>query len=166
MKNRTRFILGMFALVFLMFAPSGTQADSTDDNSQLVNVIEGNYGDYDGDGYEDDVISIFEINNILGCQATIEGIIYIELILPSGFIHNYTINLHDTLYTKWTITIEWYNAASESGWYEINVELDSWAIFSQGITDLKGEGSLIFDPPDENPNPDPLDPTITDWDRE
>ncbi|UYP46225.1 hypothetical protein NEF87_002510 [Candidatus Lokiarchaeum ossiferum] len=111
-----------------------------------IEITYANYLELDGDGYEDDVITQFTLKSPTGYYAYLDVELELELVLPSGYTYIMRFSITE-FYVELPVTVEWHNCATESGWYDFNIEadifgFDSDIIFSGIVTD-----SLTFDPP-------------------
>jgi len=104
------------------------------------------YYDLDNDGYEDDVYSIITVSTVSGLPEHIDAKIYQYLTLPSGKTYYFSIEVtgFDATYSIYS---EWYDVATESGWYTLEVTVKNY-YFSVYSYD---EDVLVFDPPKEGP---------------
>ncbi len=145
MRKQVKLLI--FAVVFismLAFMPTNVSADDDDDYDGYldVDITDAHYCDYDGDGSEDDVVTVFEVD-IRKSDDWDGGVFRLQtyLILPSGYGWVYT------FYVKaegdFQITMIWYNCAIESGWYTFYVFAD--ALGSEAPR--SGYDSIVFDPP-------------------
>jgi hypothetical protein len=113
-------------------------------DSLIVSVESADYTDLDNDLVEDDILTEFSISVPYGDWNFQHTYIYCELVMPSGNYFNCLLLLIGS-YNSVTISLAWYNTASESGWYTFS--LWSWG---EGFNapDL-GYDSVVFDPPTE-----------------
>ena len=118
-------ILVMGFLVIALIAAQPTQVsadrdDDYDDESLSIEVVRAEYLDYDKDGKEDDIITVFRV--ITPDDEWEKGEIYISCAVqkPSGD----TIGTTFEVYTRdgVEITIVWFNWADEKGDYTLYIK--------------------------------------------
>lgn len=162
-------ILGIFLVFIGVIALFPTQVSACtidEENYLLINIDHATYLDYDGDGYEDDVVTIFTINahDVNNKWNGMVGIdCYMEL--PSGIVYHFDFN--DKLEFIYWYSIDnyaymdrveqyglvWYNTACEAGWYTFSVS-------TYGIgydAPASGYAEIVFDPPGGD---DPGEPEV------
>jgi len=91
-------------------------------NEQLeIEVVEATYLDYDDDGQDDDILTVFRI---LVPEDWESGEIYVRCVLekPSG--DSLFINFDFRTKRGAEITLVWFNSADESGWYTLFIEAE------------------------------------------
>ncbi|MBN1331221.1 MAG: hypothetical protein JXA54_17260 [Candidatus Heimdallarchaeota archaeon] len=164
MKKNTKVSL-VFSLVFFIILGSYLSFHTTNiigdydptKNYISFKIIEANYGDYDQDTYEDDVIvkAVFR-SNFIGPVLTF---LYFDLVLPSGITFSYSFQV--TLISTGSqilITITSYNTATEAGWY--TTKITGFFICDDYLSTRTS--SFTFDPPTENGPGEPgINLTIT-----
>ncbi|RLI47949.1 MAG: hypothetical protein DRO73_10615 [Candidatus Thorarchaeota archaeon] len=138
---------GMCAFVMPVAAGTVTIRSSNDQVTVSVKILDAYYTDADDDGYEDDVVALFDIYLDGAVRYNID--IYPELVLPSGesFLYGYTINtrlstLHCTMY--------FLHHATETGNYTFSVDVVS---YTGGVA--TGQVNYVFDPPGGSGDADP-----------
>ena len=113
-------------------------------------ITDAYYGDFDGDHSEDDirVKAVLDANFQDGALL----FLYIDIILPSGYIHRFTFQQYVVFIgPDKFITITAYNTATENGWYDCS--LSGLAVYRDVL--LYSYSLCTFDPPTENGNGDP-----------
>jgi hypothetical protein len=119
-------------------------------NRDVVVVIidEAYYTDYDNDGKEDDVVTVFTViiddydgNN---GQNTVEVSCLLEL--PSGTEFKFA--FEEKTKIGFQATLVWYNTAIEVGWYELRVEASYQA--------YEAFDTITFDPPGKGGSESPV----------
>ncbi|MDH5404724.1 MAG: hypothetical protein OEY49_19635, partial [Candidatus Heimdallarchaeota archaeon] len=124
----------LFFLVILLVNIVGAA-----DNVDVIPTVDyANYGDFDGDGFEDDVYINVTIDltgaNMYNFDYTL------ILTLPSGLTY-----IYDFIYvTETNLVVEHYlmDHATEPGWYTVDVDI---TMKTGGINHAHAE--YIFDPP-------------------
>jgi hypothetical protein len=152
-------ILGIF-LVFIgviALLPNQVSASGRHDEGYLsIRIDEATYLDYDDDGLEDDIITIFTID-ARNIDEDWNGKVHVECFLesPSGIVYNF--GFKDKLswfYWSWyngktslgrfeQYGLVWYNTAFEPGWY-------TFRIYVHGLgedTPSSDYAETEFDPP-------------------
>ncbi|TXT57890.1 MAG: exported protein of unknown function [Candidatus Thorarchaeota archaeon] len=143
LKGRT-IILGLVLIMAVSLLPSSVVAYSS--NSSLLSITHADYGDLDDDGADDDVITEARIGSLTGFPEFIICTVTFTLTLPSGA--NYTTDVVICgIYDVVDLTIEWYDHATESGWYKIHAEMESVTM----LWEFSADAYVIFDPPEEGP---------------
>lgn len=121
--------------------------------SLIVSLFDGAYGDYDHDGHEDDVECYMTIQYLTE-ETRNKYKVAVHLTLPSGTTYDYGFFVN-TVYSKLTFRLLFYNHARESGDYNVTVEL---------LYQVPGlyydTADIIFDPPTEQ-IPDTEPPSFT-----
>ncbi|NWF96880.1 MAG: hypothetical protein HXY34_12130 [Candidatus Thorarchaeota archaeon] len=154
--HRRNLIIGFFVVILFFALPCGTSAATDEepiDSNASLSITYANYLDLDNDGLSDDILteSLLLVPRQLDVWFTLQATV---LTLPSGILLGNVITL-DQDYTGLTVTIGWYNAAKEPGWYKVSA-------FAVVIT-LSGpivlQAEMLFDPPGGG---DPGPPLITD----
>jgi len=144
-------ILAIMVLSLFTGEVQATDYGDTGD-SLMVSIESADYLDLDGDQIEDDILTEFTVAVPQGDWDFERTYVYCELVLPSGYYFNCLILVIGT-YSSFTLTLGWYNAAIESGWYTF--VLGAWG--SGHDAPGLGTDSLVFDPPTKG---DPGTPTI------
>jgi hypothetical protein len=101
------------------------------------------YYDLDFDGVEDDVLTIITIETVSGNPLLMINDVFEYLTLPSGLTYYVSVSIQGN-YNHVLLIIEWFNVATETGWYDLLVCVDCYCL--HGYYYL--EDSLEFDPPD------------------
>jgi hypothetical protein len=134
-------ILGIFLVFIGMIALLPNQVSACEERGEsFLSVIikQATYRDYDGDGYEDDVITTFMIyahNNDDDWKGKIQVSCYLES--PSGSVYKFHFN--DIIRLLYWIQINdririgrieqyglvWYNAAFEAGLYTFSISVQA-----------------------------------------
>ncbi len=143
--SKRLFSIILALMVFSLITGEVQAADNGGwDDSLVVSVESADYMDLDNDLVDDDILTEFSITVPSGDWDFQHTYVYCELVLPSGCYYNCLILLIGT-YSSVTISLAWYNTATESGWYTFT--LWSWG---EGFNapDL-GSDSVVFDPPTE-----------------
>ena len=156
MKSRSIFILSLILL--LMVPLSISQASAyPGDTTLCLDITYANYLDLDDDGIQDDIITHFNLMSPFYYDVYMIGSLDLTLVLPSGFIFYATLGI-DRVVGNIEVIIEWYNCATEPGWYDFQLELRTYAITPFGrVYWVEDYDSLIFDPPEEfPPGSDPI----------
>ncbi|MHA2002007.1 MAG: hypothetical protein ACTSVU_07955 [Promethearchaeota archaeon] len=161
MKIKRNFIL--LITIITIFGLSFCQsASATGDQNPFgytidkpLEILDSDYLDLDDDGAQDDVITHFIFQAPYGNLAYISTDIYLFLTLPSGTMF-YVSYSYTGVYSELPVTFEWYNVATESGDYTVEIFIDAfgWDIAGNLINDLFYD-MLIFDPPEFNVGGEP-----------
>jgi len=124
--------------IFLILLLSFTLVGGAGDVTVVPTIDYANYGDFDGDGFEDDVY----INVTIDLSgANVYNFQYIlTLTLPSGLFYTYQY----TIVTDSNLVLHHYlmDHATEPGWYDVDVDI---TMKTGGISTAHAE--YIFDPP-------------------
>lgn len=162
-------ILGLLLVFIGIIALLPNQVSAYDDHDNgelLIRIDEATYLDYDEDGFEDDVITIFTVDARdidFSWFGKIEVNCYLES--PSGIVYRF--DFKDKLswfYWIWTSNsmyigrieqygLVWYNSAFEAGWYTFKISVE-------GLGDdepSSGYAETEFDPPGGD---DPGEPEV------
>lgn len=118
---------------------SGLAVRSVDDFYIVVN--DASYGDFDGDGLEDDCYIVFDLV-VPEKKGTIWVDIYLDLVLPSGFTHSAYFLVKVGVTVVPTLIIHAYDTAIEPGWYDAQL-----LAIATGFQPAYSYTSYIFDPP-------------------
>ncbi len=114
-------IIGFLFITLIAALPGQVSAESDDDECISIVVIKADYLDYDNDGYEDDIITIFKVIPPANNDWK-KGRINIECKVekPSGD----SLSIEFEVYTNngVEITIVWFDWADESGYYILYIE--------------------------------------------
>lgn len=128
---------------------SGTEQYSIEffDYGFYIEVVHAYYYDLDSDGLDDDVYTIITIYTLNGYAESVCAEIYQYLTLPSGLTYYFPIDVigYDDSYSIYT---EWYNVATEPGWYTMTATVTNFNFFGFSYD----EDTVIFDPPETAPN--------------
>jgi len=147
MKNKKSNLLAISLAIFLIIISITTVKLTTvhsDGQEIQLTIIEADYGDFDADGSEDDIIvkAIMDAN-FKGKYATY---FYLDITLPSGLVYSFSFQTMLTFDgTPLLITITTYDTAIEAGWY--SCKLTSILIYEDMI--IYGSSTYTFDPPTE-----------------
>ena len=137
----------------LSFLPGTAQATNLSDNSDsmCVSIQSASYLDLDADMVEDDILTVFTVSIPIGARNSGWTLIYMVLELPSGLAFGCNL-LVIGIYSQLSLTMGWYNTATEAGWYTFEV-----AAYMLGNNVLKpGFDSIVFDPPTEGEPGSPI----------
>lgn len=107
-------------------------------------ITDAYYGDFDGDNCEDDI----RVKAVLDAnfQGGVLLFLYIDIILPSGYIHKFTFQQYVVFSgPDKFIKITAFNTATESGWYDC--KLTGLAVYQSML--LFSYSVKTFDPPTE-----------------
>jgi hypothetical protein len=123
----------------------------------VLEIIAAYYTNLDTDGLTDDIFTNFLYCSPNGDWAYLQGKIYMYLTLPSGLTY-YTSVRYQGIVDEVSIIMEWYNAATESGWYLFEVYISAYGFDSDGnYINTIYYSSMWFDPPDVgNPGASPF----------
>ncbi|NWF96176.1 MAG: hypothetical protein HXY34_08530 [Candidatus Thorarchaeota archaeon] len=143
MKSRS-IVAGILLILMLCVLPQPVAAYST--NSSLLSITHADYCDLDGDGFADDVLTKVIVGTHSGLPEFVFCWTTLKLTLPSG-TESYTDVWIWGIYSSVEITVEWYDHATESGWYSLHVTMDSMTM----LDSFAAEAHMVFDPPDEGP---------------
>ncbi|RMG34074.1 MAG: hypothetical protein D6732_11010 [Methanobacteriota archaeon] len=144
----TIFLLSLLLIgMNLSRASSQVKVQDTSETSISVAILFANYTDLDEDGYMDDVYAEVSIDLYGGVAYTFEY--YVTLTLPSGLNFSYLFII-STNYQSFTIYNFFYDHATESGWYTLNID----ATLNNGGRST-ATSTLIFDPPGGSGGSDP-----------
>lgn len=118
-----------------------------------ITLVEGSYGDYDNDTEIDDFVVLisFDFSKFTEIRNARVNLI-MKVTLPSGENYIFSIDVWTVTYGTKTLAVYGINCATESGWYE--VELQGWLRASSGVLILIND-YMIFDPPSSKGNGDP-----------
>ena len=110
-----------------------------------ISLIEGSYGDYDDDTEVDDFVVLisFDFSGFTEIRNARDNL-RMTVTLPSGSNYIFNIDVWTITYDVKTLAVYGINCATESGWYE--VELEGWLRVSSGIY-FDINDYMIFDPP-------------------
>ncbi len=115
-----------------------------------LKLFDGSYGDYDGDGNEDDVRCYLNVT-VTDAITRKKYEMYIDLILPNGDVWSYGYRVL-TFSSEMTFEIIFWNHAYTPGDYEVSVHF--YLMHSSVLYD---HTNLIFDPPtEEEPDAEPF----------
>ena len=140
------FLLGLISLFGNISSASALSRGAVVAPIDPLVIDDAYYCDLDGDGGEDDCITIFTLYSPTGLLATVDADIYLSILLPSGQLFSFTYRLKQT-FVELELTIEWYNVAIEAGWYDFTVIVDMHGFdidrthFTGTVTEM-----LTFDP--------------------
>ncbi len=136
------FLLAVVFVSFIAFMPADTLAayyDFRDRDALVVIIDEAYYADYDSDGNQDDVVTVFRImiNDIDGNNGQNLVIVSCVLELTSGVEYHFA--FEEKTKVGFEATLVWYNTATELGWYDFSVK----AVYEGH----EGFDRIAFDPP-------------------
>jgi hypothetical protein len=107
-----------------------------------IAIDHASYHDLDGDGFEDDIQTDFTFTVAHGVKCPGKSEYYFTLTLPSGSGYLVILTIIGKFQTL-QLSLLWYDCATESGWYNIQVDA-----FTQGGPRLgHSTNNLDFDPP-------------------
>ena len=140
------FLLGIIGIIGNISMVSAYNGNRTIAPVDPLIIDDAYYCDLDEDGNEDDLITMFTLYSPTGLLANVDANIELSILLPSGeeFVFNYRIK---ETFIELNFTIEWYNCAIESGWYDFTVTVDMQG-FDIEQTHFMGTvtETLTFDP--------------------
>ena len=142
LKNKA---IGMALLLVVILPILSVSSETTIDIgniSMTINITDAYYCDLQEDGREDDVVSKFTIEIENGNEKPFLFITKIVLKLPSGYKYAYYYNM-DTSEPEYDYTMNFYNHATESGWYTVDI----FCLLFDGRHIGFGIESYTFDPP-------------------
>ncbi len=142
LKNKA---IGMALLLVVILPILSVNSETTIDIgniSMTINITDAYYCDLNDDGFEDDVVSTFTIDIDNRNEEPFLFITWIVLELPSGFYYDYCYNM-DTSEDEYNYTMNFYNHATENGWYTIDI----FCLLFDGRHLGFGVESYTFDPP-------------------
>jgi hypothetical protein len=163
MKKKLRLVI-IFSLLTLSFLPmnqmfnDNTTAKAPESNQDLdqnyyywyslldIDIKKAYYDDLDYDGDYDDVYTLITITPYSSQLSSAIIDIYQFVQLPSGDTWYFTLTalgLSKRIY----IEVQWYDIATESGWYTFLVSLDAYTYSGLYTYDE----AVMFDPPEEGP---------------
>jgi hypothetical protein len=125
--------------VLLLSTP---QSVSATPNKFEVVIEHADYGDFDTDSYEDDVVIIFTCRVLEGAKSPAKTDVYFTLTLPSGQQHFALVTIVGK-YTEISLGMYRFNVATEPGWYNIVADAYTYG----GPKDGTDSDVLVFDPP-------------------
>ena len=133
-------LLAFVFAAFMAFVPADAQAHMRNENDArlVVRIDEAYYTDYDGDGKEDDIVTVFRIFIKQEADYCFNVEVECEIETPSGIEFEYEFEI-ETQY-GFAATLVWLNTAIEPGWYKLEVEADAGGY-------VEDEDELVFDPP-------------------
>ncbi|WP_371804336.1 hypothetical protein [Candidatus Lokiarchaeum ossiferum] len=146
-----KIILGIFLIGLVGFIGNISSASALSRGAEVAPVDpliidDAYYCDKDGDGLEDDVITIFTLYSPTGLLADVDAVIDLSILLPSGQIFSFSYRLKET-FIELELTIEWYNCAVEDGWYDFTVLVDMHGFdIDRNHFDGTVTETLTFDP--------------------
>ena len=149
MKNKLRVLI--LAVVFVSVLSMMPGQVSACGDFLEVKVKYAGYLDLDNDGSQDDILTVYKLEIEDTITRNDKIIIVSDLVLPSGHIYSHEM-LIDEAHNEWIIVIGWFNCATESGWYTIQVS--AWIDGHEHLTLSYDE--LAFDPPDDDVGGPPL----------
>jgi hypothetical protein len=151
---KSRKLILIFGALACALLPLGTLMASawiSYDYQSVVEITYATYTDLDDDGVQDDIYSTFSLFPLLGYRNYFYGYIDLYMEMPSGDTWYILEDLDLEVYLEEDVTINWYNCATESGWYEFTIVVDSWVIDDWGMLHHVYEADvLIFDPPEKS----------------
>jgi hypothetical protein len=147
-KGMKYLLLAMLLLSFAAVVPRLAAANTETNNNVTVIMSNAYYADLDGGGAKDDIVAIYDIipPNSSGSNTTYFIELHCKLILPSGFAYIYDCAVVTS--TGCIVTQEWFNVATEAGWYTLSVYA-----YSASSQFNSGYGQIVFDPPGGDPGP-------------
>lgn len=151
MKRQLKLLLLAVVLTsFLAFMPMDTDAAAvvplpidtwSDDDIKLdVIIVDAYYTDFDGDGKEDDIITVFRVvidnddDNSFLSKVKVDC----KITTPSG--DSYKFKFDEYTQNGFVATLVWLNTANEPGWYDFGIS-------SSISKEIKVNDELTFDPP-------------------
>ncbi len=144
MKNSLTVGIAFFIIIITL---TGSKVARTYSDGQKITltITEADYGDFDNDGSEDDIIikAIMKAN----FQGDYQAYIYLDITLPSGMVYKFSFQVMLSFYgdSSLEITITAYDTAIEAGWYEC--KLTSILIYEDML--IYSYSTYTFDPPTE-----------------
>ncbi len=139
-------MLAGLLLLLIITLSSTPQVAAYSSDAQLLSITDASYCDLDGDGYEDDVLTILRIGTPNGYPAFIFCWLSLTLTLPSGRV-SYVDTFIFGIYSSLVIRVEWYDHAIESGLYTLDADMTAVST----LWSVSAYAQVIFDPPDEGP---------------
>lgn len=135
--------VGMLALLMALFLGlTAIQGVSAVTDWLDISIDHAYYYDLDGDGLEDDIQVDFTLTVNPGIKSPSKSDYYVKLTLPSGLAYLVRLTLIGR-YATIHMTFFWYDCATESGWYNINIEAFAYGGSRMGYS----TANLDFDPP-------------------
>ena len=122
-----------------------------------LNITNASYGDFDDDGFIDDIEIIAELvfDGAVNQKRRIHSWLFCFIETPSGDIYYFYFNIRFSLEsTHITFIITAYNTAKESGWYQIDL-FCLLLNLPPRCRSLVVHDSEIFDPPTGQGSGDP-----------
>jgi hypothetical protein len=139
-------IIGFLFIALIAALPGQVSAENDDYDSILIQVIRADYLDYDNDGYEDDIITIFKVIPPASTDWK-KGTIEIECSVekPSGesISAEFSVDTRNGV----EITIVWFGWADELGDYILDIEVEVPDDCEDYDWVESAEVEYIFDPP-------------------
>ncbi|NHJ49295.1 MAG: hypothetical protein FK733_16015 [Asgard group archaeon] len=130
-------------IIGLSFSAKSIQADDDDDIRAKLDLYYASYGDFDGDGLEDDCY--YEAKLYIGSNREFKSYWFLTLELPSGttfcFTYSCGIESSDGIID---VKIYTFNTAIESGWFIGTLYCKLYNDSGQSIWVYD---QIIFDPP-------------------
>ena len=111
-------------------------------NWMNISITHAYYHDLDGDGQTDDVLVDFTCSVKNWIPTPSWSYFELYLTLPSGLIYFVSFEVYGR-YRVLELSMAWYNCASESGWY--NIQIDAYTVFYNAIG--YSTTNYDFDPP-------------------
>ncbi len=145
MNRSLRFaMIGAIFLIVLMIAPAhaASVSDPIEADWYQVRVTQAQYLDIDNDGFQDDILTAFDITVSDTAVSFMTTYVYCYLILPSGSAYLVSFGIIGQ-YQHLAITLSWYNTVTESGWYTFIVYTE----IPVGQYRYYSTHSVTFDPP-------------------
>jgi hypothetical protein len=161
MRFRILGVILVFIGIIALLPNQVSACNESKDGYLSIHIDEATYLDYDGDGYEDDIITIFTID-ARDIDYDWSGKIHVECYLesPSGDIYSFDFKdklnwiywcffYYDGYYGGYIGRIEqyglvWFNTVTEAGWYEFSISVQGFGEDAPAPDYVETK----FDPPD------------------
>jgi len=158
LKKKINIVFLFLIAVYLMsFLPTNVIAyDEDDDDNHYgylnVDILEAYYTDYDLDGYEDDIITVFQIE-VKGLRFEWYGTIKVYTALYPLTQQGTTYIFKQNMCNGFIVTEVWYNGVVEEGWFDFSVYAKAYG----DPCPSSGYDKVIFDPPGGDPGRPTID---------
>ncbi len=162
MKRNLAYLLVVVGLILIVSNSTVAEAEYYSINMDLE-ITDSYYTNIEDDKNkpDDDIIIDFEVNlefyqyfyeddnnNFIGTYTLFQVKFKVQLILPSGFVYEYSFLLYISVGNS-EFRIYLYNHATESGWYIVKI----WGVLR--YTHISVYDEMIFDPPGQTGDTDP-----------
>lgn len=142
MKNKFKiFVILLFGILLFSLVPHASA-----DYSVYASFRDAYYADLDGDNFQDDIRLELSLD-LYNSYETTNVDLYIDITLPSGTVYSFLVHLilvKSTTHGYYELSVNIYNAATESGWYTASTV----AFTPDDLYSI--QETIVFDPPGSN----------------